>query len=662
MNELTIFTPINNLSAQENLDAFILHAKERIKVFGADLDFDSNSWDVTDFVDIKGSKNQENYVFSDFKSRSITDRKDVEFFKEPYLSFAKAYMRYMHGFRPTKAGSSRLITLRVVYESLSEYGSVNPIFINQDIANRACQLIVENYSAGLAYRLGSQLEMMIEYAAENRLLNNSFQWHSSIKRPNDTQRIGEEADKRRAEKLPSQAALDALPQIFRMATRDIHSIVSATTAILLSSPDRINEVLRLDIGCEVIRKNSDGTELYGLRWRGSKGAQSHIKDIVSSMVDVVKEALGKIRRETEKARVVAKWYEDNPTKMYLAPGTEHYRDQELLSTREASDILFGEYKKRSAKEFLCGTKKINGVTFVEFKALEKWVLSQLPRGFPFLDKETGLKYSEALYVSLRNQFRSTKATYTCVIDSIGTNKINSYLGGRDMSGLVSIFQAFGFTEPNGDPITVTTHQFRHYLNTLALAGGMSEIQVSKWSGRKDVKQTAAYDHRTSSEVVQQIRDAMGHPNKAYGPIAKFGQSNLIKRDEISKLVVETAHTTDIGYCLHNFVSSPCQLHRDCINCQEMVCIKGDKKAQENLRMRLEESNNLLKLTQEASENEYHGADRWLSHQLEVNERYKQLVDILENPQIPNGTVIQLSKPKTLIEQDKLKLRGKNGKK
>jgi len=654
MSDIALFVPINNKNAQVNLDEFIRFAKEDLTVFGSDLDFESNIWDVSNTLDLKANKAKQNLIFSDFRS-SRERRMTHVFINEPYLSFTKASIRYLYGLRTAKGIFHRLMLFRVLGEALSEYGKNSPIFLNQDIVNRASQIIIDNYSPTLAYRLGGKLEFIVEFISTNKLIHNPFEWRNPIKRPSDTQRIGEEADKRREEKMPSKAALNALPQIFRMATRDIHSIVSATTAILLSSPDRINEVLRLDIGCEVMRKNSDGTELYGLRFRGSKGAESHIKDIVSSMVDVVKEALGKIRRETESARVVAKWYEDNPTKMYLDLGAEHYRDQELLSLREAGLILYGVERSRGANEFSFDIKKIKGNRFVEFKDIEKWVLSQLPRGFPFLDEETELKYSEALYVSLRNQFRSTKATFTCLIESIDTNKINSYLGARSLNGIPSIFDEYNFYEPDGSHIVVSTHQFRHYLNTIALAGGMSEIEVSKWSGRKDVRQTAAYDHRTSSDIVQQIRNTFSKPDQTYGPISKLGQSNLIKRDDLFKLVVETAHTTDVGYCLHNFVASPCQLHLDCINCQEMVCIKGDKKAEENLRARLEESNTLLESAKAAMGDEYYGADRWYEHQIGVNQRYKELLGILENPQVLDGTVIQLAKPKTMIQTNKIEI-------
>lgn len=651
MNEVTLFSSNKNSNAQVNLDEFIHHAKKNLTVFGRDLDFDSNLWDITQYLCLKAKNSKTRLLFGNHDSEGA--------FKDPFLSFSKAYIRYKFGLTPLKAIAQRLLVLRCVYQALTEGGVVSPIYISSDIANRASQLLAQRYSIGPAYRLGIQLADLVGFLASNDILLFPFQWNSPAVRPQDTQRIGEEADRFRESKMPSEAALDALPHIFRLAERDIHRIVSSTTAILLSAPDRINEVLRLPLDCEVHRKNKEGKAVYGLRWPSSKGANPMIKDVIGSMAEVVQEAIGKIKEETQMARDIAKWYEDNPNQVYLHADVLHLRNRDWLTIQEACDILFGVGRRVSTNSINnLLQKKVGKKKYIEFKSLQSWVISQLPKNFPIFDVYTGLKYSEALYVSLRNQFRSSKATYKCLIELIDGNKINCYLGDKSDRGIVSIFEAFEFKEPDGSPIVVRTHQFRHYLNTLALAGGMNVLEVSKWSGRKDIKQTATYDHRTSAEVVQQIRNAVGNPGKSYGPISRLGQSTLIKRNDIAKLVVETAHTTDIGYCLHNFVAAPCQLHLDCINCQEMVCIKGDVHAEKNLKIRLDESIELLKVAQNAMMDGDFGADRWYQHQKEVNERYMQLNEILSRPTIPAGTVIQLAKPTSIIQSEKLKLEGK----
>ncbi|KNH05205.1 hypothetical protein BRCH_02487c [Candidatus Burkholderia brachyanthoides] len=65
-----------------------------------------------------------------------------------------------------------------------------------------------------------------------------------------------------------------------------------------------------------------------------------VKWIVPSMLEVVEEALRKIRAVTDEAREVARWYEANPIRIYLTKDTEHFRSQEWLRYEEVAEILF----------------------------------------------------------------------------------------------------------------------------------------------------------------------------------------------------------------------------------------------------------------------------------------------------------------------------------
>ncbi len=38
------------------------------------------------------------------------------------------------------------------------------------------------------------------------------------------------------------------------------------------------------------------------------------------------------------------------------------------------------------------------------------------------------------------------------------------------------------------------------------------------------------------------------------------------------------HATEFGYCVHDYMMSPCDKFRDCINCNEQVCVKGEEEA------------------------------------------------------------------------------------
>lgn len=85
---------------------------------------------------------------------------------------------------------------------------------------------------------------------------------------------------------------------------------------------------------------------------------------------------------------------------------------------------------------------------------------------------------------------------------------------------------------------------------------------------------------------------------------------------------------------------PCQRFRDCLNCTEQVCVKGDRRI-DRLKERLAIVEKLRdKAAQEIKEGTT-GADRWYEiHDLTEN-RLRELIGIMENPNIQNGAIIKL---------------------
>ncbi len=99
MAEVIHFTPRSELEAGANVRDFIEVCRTKLTAFGADLCFDDNVWDVTEALGLKRSK-RERIVFSTWGSVNATNPIPLS---EPFLSFAKAYLRYQHGLRPTKS-------------------------------------------------------------------------------------------------------------------------------------------------------------------------------------------------------------------------------------------------------------------------------------------------------------------------------------------------------------------------------------------------------------------------------------------------------------------------------------------------------------------------------------------------------------------------------
>lgn len=182
MSDVILFRPKAELDAAGNLAGFIESCRNGLTIFGADLDFDTNVWDVTDALGLKGhGRKRQRLVFS---ALDTPPDQAVVWMDDRFRPFAKAYMRYMHGFRPTKIVGFRLAALRVLESALSENGLVpDPIRIDALILNRAAQVIVDRYSEAAAYRIGGQLEMASEFLADNRLTSVPTKWRNPIKRP-----------------------------------------------------------------------------------------------------------------------------------------------------------------------------------------------------------------------------------------------------------------------------------------------------------------------------------------------------------------------------------------------------------------------------------------------------------------------------------------------
>jgi hypothetical protein len=645
MTNIIRFKPRAALEAEKNLRRFIDLCRDELTVFGADLPFDENTWDISDFVHIKGKAGRRRLVFSILPP--VRGGQGVAF-EEPYLSFAKAYMRHEFAIRRKWFIEIGINALRVLYRAMTDHGgAVNPTEIRIDTLNHAVQML-EGVGHYRANQIALELEKLAVFLVANHMVTAPLEWKSPITKPGMSYaaRVGKDFDALRASRLPSPEALAALAHIFRDATKPVDVLVSSIMAILCAAPSRIGEVFLLSADCEVIRNDSHGTAVYGLRWYPEKGAPPQTKPIITSMVDVVREALDKIRALTKPARIVSAWYERHPTELYLPASLEYLRGKKTLGTEELAQIVFAtpttaagiggwvyryKVKRRTSR-------RVGMAADYAFADVEAAVIKLLPRGFPFVNKEIGLKYSDALLCHPRGLRNSSTATYRGAVELIGISDVLRLISAP--KDKVSIFEHFGYVERDGTPIRVRTHQLRHYLNTLAQAGGLSQLDVAVWSGRANIHQNAVYDHVSDRDALAVLDENTRDDKHVPATLAARRKAVLIKRDEFERLQVNTAHTTEFGFCVHDFAMLPCQLHMDCLNCDEHLCLKGDKVRNENLRRWRDETRALLESSHVAESDGIEGADRWTQHQTRTLTRVEQIIEVYEDQAVPNGAVIQ----------------------
>lgn len=627
MAELFHFSPKAELDARNNLKDFIDFCRYKLTVFGEDLDWQSNRWyKVTNFTKVGVKTN--GWGVEDVLDRGILD-------------FSKAYIRYQQGHKPTKTKNENKAFRCVEKAFLSEMKSVDLVKFDVPIADKAAQVARENYSAMAAYHAGREIERMISFVSENHLIQSPFSWVSPLKKPEDENiRIGKKADDRRNEKIPDEGAVFALAEIFNQYP-DLSPLDIFTTsvfALLMCGPERISEVLSLPADCLVYDKDSKGNSCVGIRQFSAKGFGGTVKWIPSVMVPIAEEAVRRILELTKEARKLALWYENNESGFYMHSACVNHPSKAPLSVEEVA-LAVGFSPDQSPSTLKTNLKKakyLNQSGEATYEQLDEVVRKQVPKDFPIFDKKTGLKWSEALFCMRKDEISDSRPIMPVRLFRPSQNTINHNLGPRaGVKNHESIFVRHGYPAN----YKVTSHQPRHQLNTEAMKSGMGDVALAKWSGRADPKQNRHYNHIKQEEMVSLAEKAS--QSMALVDVTEQPINTPVSINEFELMESGIAQTTEFGYCLHDYALSPCSKHRDCLNCSEQVCVKGDEERLKRLEKRLEIESGMFEKIKESIAKGERGTDRWYDTKKRTVERLTELIAIMNDDSIPDDSLIRL---------------------
>ncbi|MFP8966471.1 integrase [Pokkaliibacter sp. CJK22405] len=626
MADLFLFIPKAEQDAKRNLQDFIKLSRDKITVFGKDLDWNSNSWPKVGNFTVKGAP-----------SRGFT--KD-QYLNEEILPFAKAYVRYQQGLKPSKL-INELKAIRCIEPALLMVkGKADITLVDTSVMDIAAQFARE-YKA-TAYQAGAALANLVNFLNDTKLTLSRIEWRNPITKPKEINRTDKETRQKRADKMPADLHLTAMAEIFANNPQHPRDIFTTSIfALLMCAPSRISEIQRLPRDVLHYERDSKGVSRLGLRFFGGKGAGWDIKYVMTSFVEVAEEAVHRLTELSRSGRELARWYEENPSRFFrhedCPPVSEHAElsdEQVCLSLglswsgqRGLIDSFFKQYPP------YLEYKRYNKPLTLAF--LNDYCHASLPEGFPFLDKERGLKYSEALCCYRAHEFRTDLATSRVKLwtpgKSLFTTDLN-YIKGQERS----IWIRHGYRNHDGSPVSMTSHQLRHLLNTAAQRGNLGQLDIAKWSARANIHQNATYNHMSEDEYVKLSENA--YPTAA---LEKVKQNAPVTLADLEQEGDAIAHVTIFGFCVHDYSMLPCMKHRDCLNCTEHACLKGDAVKLERLKEQQQLTKIQLDNAQEAEQAGYFGADRWSQHQLKTLERLNQLIEIMENPEIADGSVVML---------------------
>ena len=183
MGDIVQFVPRSERDAVENLTEFIRLCRDDLTAFGEKLDWESNTWIISDFVEKRGRKGRDAIVYSTCDTAGT--RLTVTPMAMPFLDFAKAYMRYQHSLKPTNDFGKRVAALRTLEKTLIERsldGVPRVERTDPEILNAAAKLIIK-IAPGSAYWIGTQLEMIAILLVDNRLTLTQFAWKNPNSKP-----------------------------------------------------------------------------------------------------------------------------------------------------------------------------------------------------------------------------------------------------------------------------------------------------------------------------------------------------------------------------------------------------------------------------------------------------------------------------------------------
>ncbi len=647
-NTVVKFASKRLIASERNLANFISQARSS-SIFGSDFNFDLNIWDVTAQLAQKSKRGRTTLVFGAWRQPRPSKNVRSAWISEPFLQFAKAYIVYQYELTRKISFVRDLQALRVLDHALNSCGYSCPTKLTSAIFNSAAEEIAEKHTVETAHGIGCILRKISSLLDEKMIGSAPIQWQNSLEKPVSRGRLGEKFEKRRYEKLPSGDILAALGNAYHLASDPEDIVYTSMCALMLSSPDRANEIVSLMVDCESPTLG-DGSPGYALRWWPSKGALPQLKAIPAVMHDLVQEAIGRIRKVTHSSRKIAKWYEDQissqqsrPSKVYLPEHLEYLRSKELITRAEISLMLWGDetidpYTWCKTNEL--PVAKLDGRKFLHrFSDFEMAVIKHLPQHFPYSDNTQRWKCSELLF-TLPKFSNTARLPLLCMYVPMDRVDLNYRLDGRNKT---SVFAKLGLTDVVDGvvrPFKVSSHSFRHYLNHLAHESGeLSDIDINLWSGR--TSRGEAYNHVSSSEIARRATLLVGDAVSTL-PVAKVNSIKLYARHEFKRLGIGAGHTTAFGYCVHDFSASPCEKHEDCLDCSEQFCIKGDFAREQNIRREREELEELVANADAACHSGVYGADRWLERQRVKLKRASDLISIMDNPHVPIGAPIRLT--------------------
>jgi integrase len=137
------------------------------------------------------------------------------------------------------------------------------------------------------------------------------------------------------------------------------------------------------------------------------------------------------------------------------------------------------------------------------------------------------------------------------------------IAARHLADMISnAIQQIGITDVNGEPITLTPHDFRRVFATEAVAGGLPVHIVAKLLGHESLTTTEAYTAIYPEDVVRHFRGFIAR-RRAMRPTEEYRDPTDTEWEEFHQHFHR--RKVELGICGRGY-GTPCQHEHACIRC------------------------------------------------------------------------------------------------
>jgi hypothetical protein len=634
------------LNARERLDALVARAR-KLQVFGPTVDFDAPVWDLTSVkvaVPTAVSRRAGRIYFTTADNGTSKGLEDRTLMLPAFAELIKAIVVLDEFAKPKTPMQHRAIVRasRPLHDALANRAYDPVELISADFHN-AARWFVNVASVNTAYSMGTKLGLIADAVNRYQVSKVRIAYTNPNPRVEDELRlIDDEARARGAKKMASDEEIDAIIEMslrVREIGEDPDVIHAAAAELLMCAPWRINEALGLLVDCERRDANENGEPRLGLAYGGSKGFEPSIKWIPTAMRPIAERALADIRRISEPSRQVAKFMEEHPGRAWL-PEPWRLANPETRATTGDLAAMIGLSSTVAALQWAkgkgipvverCGFQGLFRLSDIESAILK--MQPKLPPGSPPLS-------SYLFLIPLRFNSTRNEQNRMSVVGFVTDGSVRDFLVGR-LPGR-SVFERLKICDAGGKPYSVRSHKFRHFHNTRAQEGRLSQLDIARWSGRKDMTQNAVYDHTGGMPLARTMREML-KSDAMKGPIAEtFAALPAVDREDFLKSRLSTAHLTEIGMCIQDWSLAPCPNHGACAGCGDHLVIKGDPKRKDAAKKLLEAHEHMLADAQAEASDGTFGASNWVEHNSKLVDGLRRIVAVHEDNTIPDGRPVQV---------------------